>query len=85
MRGIISLVIIVVGSFIIATGVGVWAASNTNHPAVGVKAAYVADFQRVGAGRRRARLQAMNYWRCCQFDTLQSAPGWRETECNSIS
>ena len=43
MRGIISLVIIVVGSFIIATGVGVWAASNTNHPAAGVKAAYVAD------------------------------------------
>jgi hypothetical protein len=45
MRKISSLVIIVVGSFLIATGVGVWAASKTNHPAVGVgvKAAYVAD------------------------------------------
>ena len=38
-----SAVIIVFSSFLIATGVGVWAASNTNHPAVGVKAAYVAD------------------------------------------
>jgi hypothetical protein len=43
MRKISSLVIIVVGSFLIATGVGVWTASKTNHPAVGLKAAHVAD------------------------------------------
>jgi hypothetical protein len=42
MRKISSLVIIVVGSFVVATGVGVWAASKANHPAV-IGAAYVAD------------------------------------------
>jgi hypothetical protein len=43
MRKISSLAIIVVGSFVVATGVGVWAASKANHPAVGIRAAYVAD------------------------------------------
>jgi hypothetical protein len=40
MREISSLVIIVLGSFLIATGVGVWAASMTDHRAVNVKAAH---------------------------------------------
>ena len=35
--------IIVVGSFLIATGVGIWAASMTNHPAVGLRTTHVAD------------------------------------------
>ena len=38
-----SAVIIVVSSFLIATGVGVWAASMTDHRAVGVKASHVKD------------------------------------------
>jgi hypothetical protein len=37
--------IIVVGSFLIATGVGGWVASITVHPAVGVKVAPVEEFQ----------------------------------------
>jgi hypothetical protein len=40
-----SFVIIAVGSFLIATGVGVWAASMTDHRVVGVKAPHVEDIK----------------------------------------